>query len=82
MTYTKHYEDMKQRNNLCSIATSNGFRMLHDDFDPDWERGDEPHGSLTFTDEPAPQAPEPEPTRVFGVEIDTLKARMEKLENR
>ncbi|GAI49635.1 unnamed protein product [marine sediment metagenome] len=61
MEYTEHYEGMEQRNNLCDIANSNGFRMLHDDFDEDWKRGDEPHGTLTFTDEPAPQAPSPEP---------------------
>ena len=62
MEYTEHYDDMEQRNNLCDIAEGNGFRMLHDDFDEDWKRGDEPHGTLTFTDEPSPGAPaEPPP---------------------
>ncbi|GAH47540.1 unnamed protein product, partial [marine sediment metagenome] len=28
-------------------------------FDEDWKRGDEPHGTLTFTDEQPPVEPEP-----------------------
>ena len=79
MEYTEHYDNMTERNSLCTVAEGNSFRMLHDDFDEDWERGDEPHGTLTFTDEPAPQA---EPVREPLAEIDALKARIEKLERR
>lgn len=76
MEYIAHYDNMYQRDNLCWVANFNGFRMLHDNFDADWKRGDEPHGTLTFTDEEAPQAPPPEPSR-----IDKLEARIKKLEN-
>jgi len=57
MEYQEHYDNLAERNSLCDTATSDGYRMLHDDFDPDWQPGDEPHGTLTFTDEPAPQSP-------------------------
>lgn len=60
MEYTEHYDNMEQRNSLCDVAESNGFRMLHDDFDEDWQPGDEPHGTLTFTDVPPEQSPSPE----------------------
>ncbi len=62
MEYTEHYDNMTERNSLCDVATGNGYRMLHDDFDEDWQRGDEPHGTLTFTNEPPEQAPAEEPT--------------------
>ena len=82
MEYTEHYDNMEQRNSLCSIAEGNKFRMLHDNFDADWKRGDEPHGTLIFTDEPTPQALEPEPVRDAFAEIDELKAKIEILEKR
>lgn len=82
MEYTEHYDDMAERNALCSIAEGKGFRMLHDNFDEDWQRGDEPHGMLTFTDEPAPQAPEPEPTRDLAAEIDNHEERIKRLEKK
>lgn len=62
MEYTEHYDNMEQRNSLCLVAEGNGYRMLHDDFDEDWQPGDEPHGTLTFTNVPPEQAPEPEST--------------------
>ncbi|MBA7574511.1 hypothetical protein ES708_16320 [subsurface metagenome] len=62
MEYTEHYDNMVERNVLCDIANSNGFRMLHDNFDEGWVRGDDPHGTLIFTDEPSPVTPEPEPS--------------------
>ncbi|MBA7582183.1 hypothetical protein ES708_24103 [subsurface metagenome] len=64
MEYQEHYEGMTERNLLCGLANGNGYRMLHDDFDEDWKRGDEPHGTLTFTDEIPAQAPK-EPKIVF-----------------
>ena len=57
-----------------------GLRMLFDNFDPDWESGDEPYGTMTFTDEPSPVLAPPEPVRDYGAEIDKLEARIEKLE--
>lgn len=79
MEYQEHYDNMEQRNSLCDTATSNGFRMLHDDFDSDWKRGDEPHGTLTFTDEPAPHA---EPVRDLNTRMSELEERVRKLERR
>lgn len=61
MEYTEHYDNVIERDSLVIIAEGNGFRMLHDTFDSDWQKGDEPHGTLTFTDEPPTQPPEPEP---------------------
>jgi len=54
MILTEHYDDMEQRNLICKDYESHDYRMLEDNFDPDWEKGDEPHGMLTFTDEPSP----------------------------
>lgn len=73
MEYQEHYENMVERNNLCKIAIGKGFRMLHDNFDGGWKRGDEPKGTLIFTDEPAPKAPTPIPPRDYGAEIDELR---------
>ncbi|GAI79076.1 unnamed protein product [marine sediment metagenome] len=78
MEYTEHYDNMTERNSLCDVAHNNGLRMLHDNFDEDWQRGDEPHGMLTFTDEPPEQAPI-EPIRDFGAEIDKLKDKVSAL---
>ncbi|GAH91528.1 unnamed protein product [marine sediment metagenome] len=60
---------MEQRDLICKDYESRGLRLLHDTFDSDWQRGDEPHGTLTFTDEPslAPYEP-PEPPPVFTPE--------------
>lgn len=79
MEYTEHYDNMEERNALCSTAEGNGFRMLHDNFDKDWKRGDEPHGMLTFTDEPSP---EPEPVIDLATKVSELEARVDKLEKK
>jgi len=79
MEYTEHYDNMEQRNSLCDIASSNGFRMLHDNFDADWKRGDEPHGILTFTDEPSPIALT-EPVKDLTTRVSELEAKMAVLE--
>ena len=77
MEYQEHYDNMEERNIHCKTAELIRFRMLHDDFDEDWEVGDEPHGTLTFTDEPAPQA---EPVMALATKISELEARVEILE--
>jgi len=61
MEYQEHYDNWQERNTFVDTAQGNGYRMLHDDYDEDWVEGDEPHGTLTFTDEPPAQAPIPEP---------------------
>ena len=72
------YKNKTERQERIAKRESQGYTMLHDDFDPDWKSGDEPHGIMTFTDEPAPVTPEP--VNPLRVEIDALKARIEKLE--
>lgn len=58
---TETYANWAEREAWVAQYETQGWRMLHDDFDSDWKRGDEPHGTLTFTDEPAPVAPSLEP---------------------
>ena len=79
MEYIEHYDNMEMRNKLCDIANSNGYHMLHDNFDENWKRGDEPHGTLIFTDEEAPQAPLSEPARDLAAEIDGLRTGQDKI---
>ena len=79
MEVTRHYDNMIERNQLVDEFEAQGLRMLHDNFDKDWKRGDEPHGTLIFTDEPAPQAPIPEPVRDLGAEINILREEINTL---
>jgi len=67
------YKDIEDRKAKILEAESQGLRMLHDDFDPDWKPGDEPHGTMTFTDEPAPVVTS-EPARDLAAEVDQIKA--------
>ena len=76
-----HYNNLTQRQTSVKEQEAKGLRMLHDDFDADWQRGDEPHGIMTFTDEPQAIIPT-EPVRNLALEIANLKARIEKLETR
>lgn len=73
------YSNLVERSSLVAKYQGQGYRMLHDDFDPEWKTGQEPFGTLTFTDEPAPVAPTPEPPRSTHISvidaIDTAKAR-------
>ena len=80
MEITHHYNDKVERQAWISICESDGYRMLHDDFDPDWKSGDEPHGTLTFTNKPEPAPPKPEPPRDIAAELDDLKVRITALE--
>lgn len=82
MEYTEHYDNMEQRNSLCSVAASNGFRCIHDTFDEDWQKGDEPHGTLTFTD--VMPEPEPKPERQVFTRLNPLEGvepRLNHIEN-
>jgi len=54
----QHYDNLAGRQDLVAHWEAQGYRMLHDDFDSDWKPGDEPHGTLTFTNEPEPVAPD------------------------
>ena len=53
-----HYDNLAERQDLVAQGEGLGYRMLHDDFDADWKPGDEPHGTMTFTDEEPPVMPE------------------------
>lgn len=50
-----HYGNLLKRGDLISQYEAQGLVMLHDDFDPDWQVGDEPHGTLVF-DTPVPMS--------------------------
>ena len=75
------YMDLKDRAKKVQVQEAKKLRMLHDDFDEDWKSGDEPHGTMTFTDEPE-LVIEPEPVRDAFAEIDALKAKIAVLEKR
>ena len=71
------YNGLEERQVKVKEQEAKGLRMLFDNFHPDWKSGDEPHGTMTFTDEPSPVAPLPEPVRDLGSEIDELAKRLE-----
>jgi hypothetical protein len=76
-----NYKGLADRQAKAKEQEAKGLRMLHDDFDPDWKPGNEPHGTMTFTDE-QPTVTPIEPARDLAKEIDDLKARIEKLEKK
>ena len=45
-----HYTDLQDRQIKGKEQEALGLRMLHDNFDADWKSGDEPHGTMIFTD--------------------------------
>jgi hypothetical protein len=75
------YAGLEARTEVIRHWEALGYRMLHDDFDSDWKRGDEPHGTMTFTNEPELVIETP-PSRDLEAEIDRLIARVEELEKR
>ena len=74
------YNGLEERQVKVKGQEAKGLRMLFDNFHPDWKPGDEPFGTMTFTDEPSPVAPLPEPVRDLAAEIDALEARIAALE--
>ena len=74
-----HYDNLADRQTKVTEYEAQGLRMLYDNFDPNWKSGNEPYGTMTFTDEPILVAPI-EPVRDLAAEIDSLKARVKKLE--
>lgn len=77
MEVTEKYINLNERQVKIVFRESQGLRMLHDNFDPDWESGDEPHGTMTFTDVIPPSPP---PVRDLAKEIDDLKIKVAALE--
>ena len=78
MEVKKHYKNLAERQIVVAEWESKKYRMLHDDFDFDWKSGEEPHGTMTFTDVMPPSPPVT--PRDLATEIDALKIRVEKLE--
>ena len=52
---TVKYANLIERATRVKEQEALGLTMLHDDFDPDWKRGQEPHGTLVF-DAPTPES--------------------------
>ena len=79
MEVTENYTDLKERTEKINLQEGLGMRMLHDDFDPSWQTGNEPHGTMTFTDV-MPLTIIHEPVRDLAKELDDLKIRVASLE--
>ena len=75
------YHGKEDRAEKVKLNEAKNLRMLHDNFDLDWQPGTEPHGTMIFTDEPEKVTPQPL-TRDLAAEIDNLKARVAILEKR
>ena len=78
MEVTYSYKNLIERKIKVAEGEALGLTMLHDTFDPDWKKGDEPHGTLIFTDVRPPVATEPV-YRDYGAELDELKAEVMEL---
>ena len=77
MEIVVEYNGLQERQVKVKEQEAKGLRMLHDNFHSDWKSGDEPRGTMTFTDIMPPTSP---PPRDLEAEIDAIKARIEKLE--
>ena len=74
------YNGLQNRQVKVKEQETKGLRMLHDNFHSNWKSGDEPHGTMTFTDEPSPVAPLPEPSQLEK-DVAQLKLDVEKLKS-
>ena len=79
MQYKVKYHGWEDRQAKVAENEALGYRMLHDDFPPEWKQGQEPRGIMTFTDKPPPQDLSP-PKRNLEAEIDDLQTRLKALE--
>ena len=74
------YNGLEDRDIKAKEQEAQKLRMLTDNFtDPNWKQGDPIIGTMTFTDEPLPIPPLPEPIRDLAKEIDELKVKVEAL---
>ncbi len=78
MKTTVQYNGKTDRAQRVAENEALGLRMLHDDFAEGWQRGDDPSGTLTFTDEPGVEAPEIR-VRDLKAEIDELRAEISEM---
>jgi len=77
MEKKERFNTKAEAEQLIAQNEAQGLRMLHYDIDADSKRGYNEHGTLTFTDEPAPVAEAP---MDFEAEIQALKLRVNALE--
>jgi len=77
MEVSENYTNLIERAEKIALREGQGLRMLSDTFDSDWKPGDEPHGTMVFTDK-MPLAPPP--ARNLLTEIDALTIRVAELE--
>jgi len=81
MEYQYNYANLAEKAQQVIKGEGLGYRQLHDTFDGDWQPGDEPHGTLIFTDEHKPPTILPESIDI-EVEINSLKVRVDALEKK
>jgi len=74
MKVTDHYDNLTERRQKIALREGQGLVMYQDDFDPDWKPGDEPHGTLTFTD-PIPPTDEELYQRQLEAEMNDVHQR-------
>lgn len=72
------YTDREDRKVKIKIQEDQGLRMTSDNFGSGWKHGEEPHGVMTFTDEPELKA-STLAGRNLAAELDELKAEVEAL---
>ena len=71
------YNGLSDRKTKINKQEAKGLRMFHDDFDSDWKFGENPRGTMTFTDTPEitiPIVPN------LADKIDSLEVRITQLE--
>lgn len=73
------YKNLIERQVKVVEAEGEGLRMISDTFDSDWNKGDEPHGTMVFTDVHPPTEIIPPPRDLFA-EIDAIEVRLTNLE--
>ncbi len=66
------YTGLVERQVKVKEAEAQGQVMLHDNFDPAWKPGDEPFGTLIFTDEPPEPPPPPPPTPTYSSHLGKI----------
>ena len=78
MEIEEKYANLIERAEKIVAREGEGLRMIHDNFDPDWEKGDEPHGTLILTDN-IPPSPIPQPpmsthsAEIIGADLQAEK---------
>jgi hypothetical protein len=79
MEVIETYQNLAERQQKITLREGQSLRMLHDNFDATWERGDEPHGVMTFTDVPSPIA---RVDRDIVAELDELKVKVATMDSK